>query len=67
MAKYTITLPDEVVDALDELADEADCSRSEVVTDILSFVLLTEQGQESLDALFPEEEEEEEEEGEGEE
>jgi len=45
MAKYTITLPDEVVDALDELADEADCSRSEVVTDILSFILLTEQGQ----------------------
>jgi len=67
MTKYLITLPDKVVDALDELASDLDCARSEVATDILSYVLLSKQGEEILDDMYPEEEEEEEEEEEGEE
>jgi metal-responsive CopG/Arc/MetJ family transcriptional regulator len=57
--KALITLPDELVDELDELAEEADCSRGEVVEALLGYCF---EHQEIIDEVFPEETEEEEEE-----
>ena len=54
-SKVTLTLPAEIVEQLDDFADEFDdyISRSELVTEILSYVM---NDADLLDELFPVEE-----------
>jgi metal-responsive CopG/Arc/MetJ family transcriptional regulator len=56
--KIIVTLPDGLVDELDDLAEDVDASRSDVIEDLLNYAL------EHIDEIYPiaEEEEEEEEE-----
>jgi metal-responsive CopG/Arc/MetJ family transcriptional regulator len=54
LAKITITVPEEIVEKLDELAEEFEgyVSRSEIVTTILEGAL---EDEDFIDELFPEE------------
>lgn len=66
MTSVTIRLPEDLVAAIDDLAEEADTSRTEIMEEILSYVMAKE---DLVDEIFPEEgegEEEEEDEGESE-
>lgn len=56
--KLLISLREDLVDELDDIAEEVEASRSDVIRDILDYVL---DHEEILNDIFPYEEEEEEE------
>jgi len=60
--KVLVSLEDKILSELDTLAGEVDASRSEVLNDLLDYMLLTKEGEEIVNELYPEEEEGEEEE-----
>lgn len=56
---YSVRLREDLIGALDELAEDCDVSRNEIIEDILLYTIGNE---EILDEIFPEEESSEEEE-----
>ena len=53
IVKVTVSLPDALVDDLDQLADEVDTDRSDVIEGLLEYAF------DHLDEVFPESDEEE--------
>jgi len=53
IVKVTVSLPDVLVDDLDQLADEVDTDRSDVIEGLLGYAF------DHLDEVFPESDEEE--------
>lgn len=62
--QITVTMPQWVIDGVDELADEIEISRSEIIADILETVL---ENEDMLNEVYPLEDDEEAGETEGEE
>jgi predicted transcriptional regulator len=53
LSSVSVRLPDSLIEDLDSLAEECECSRTEIVESILDYVM----GKEDLvDEIFPEEE-----------
>jgi len=56
---FSISLPEDLISALDEIAEDSDCSRNEVIKEFLAYCVKDE---EIVDEVFPPIEDEEEEE-----